>query len=190
MSFASAFDELNFGLRMRFSRVARRACEGLTKHMASPRVVKDREGISKYLSRWYPLGRRNDDEASGERESSVNVFLHCLHRSDSDNALHSHPWKWFLSIILVAGYSEERRVGDGVVRRLLLPLSINFIRQSDYHRLDLIDGEAWTLCIAGPKVDTWYFWDRDTKLRAKWDDYILWLRTGRKISTQVDRREL
>ncbi|HZC29939.1 MAG TPA: hypothetical protein VE261_00365, partial [Gaiellaceae bacterium] len=99
------------------------------------------------------------------------VYLHKFHRSDDADDLHNHPWAWSFSIILAGGYVEERlddaMVADGLggwhhrvffsppkrieVRRLTAP-SFNFIRESTFHRVDLIEADAWTLFIAGPKV--------------------------------------
>ncbi len=105
--------------------------------------------------------------------------------------MHSHPWNWSLAFILAGGYAEERRVGDRVIRRHLLPFSVNVIHSDDYHRVDLYGVDAWTLFLAGPRVDTWYFWDRCSKLRVRWDLYIKMLRTGHveAESLEFDSRE-
>ena len=164
--------------------------EHLAKLLPPPRVIYDREGGTPYLSRWYLIGkmRSGDPELPGnlvDETSSiwerlpVNLFLHKFHRSDDDGALHSHPWSWSLSFVLVAGYSEERRVIDKVVRRFVRPFTFNFLRNSTYHRVDLIDGrEAWTLVLVGPRVSTWYFWDREKKARCDWRSFILSTRDG------------
>lgn len=164
-----------------------------------PRVIWDRIGGSPYLSRWYPAGHRveQDDETLKEtprfedqvaHDSVVkvfgardwNVFLHRFHRSDDDGALHSHPWKWSFSFILVGGYMEERRVRHGlkwiVERRAVLPFTFNFLSGNDYHRVDLLQEDAWTIFVAGPKIETWYFWDRTTGLRSQWERFIAWRR--------------
>lgn len=134
-----------------------------------------------------------------------NVFLHRFHMSDDADALHNHPCKWSFSIILLGGYVEERRVsklasGQGcicnivdiqrslhhdhhdakyhVVRRTLKPGSLNVIRDSDYHRVDLLDDECWTLFFAGPKVASWSFWDRATGETTKWWEFIQKRRQG------------
>lgn len=93
------------------------------------------------------------------------IYLHRFHRGDVDRELHSHPWKWAVSWVLVGGYIEERRSGSEWPRsaidvRTLRPGSFNFLRADDFHRVDLLDGEAWTLFLVGPKVTHWYFWDR------------------------------
>lgn len=156
----------------------------LTRRLEAPRVIYDREGGTPYLSRWYLIGtRRSDDEDlkgqaaddeldADERRRPFKLFLHRFHRSDDDGALHSHPWTWAVSFVLVAGYSEERRVGDDVIRRRVRPWTINFLRGADYHRVDLVEEDAWSLFLVGPKVSTWFFWDRNTKQRAEWRPFI------------------
>lgn len=93
--------------------------------------------------------------------------------------MHNHPWLWSFAIILKGGYSEERRVGDDVARRTFRPFSINFIRHTDYHRVDLLGTESWSLFVAGPKHGTWRFWDRALKASADQQDFIDW-RAGKR----------
>ncbi len=173
----------------------------ISRALPAPRVIYDREGGTAYLSRWYLIGARRTpdpelkgqflDESRGERTWPFNLFLHSFHRSDDDGALHSHPWSWAVSLILASGYDEERRVGDGVLRRRVRPFTLNFLRGDTYHRVDLIDGrECWSLFLVGPKRSTWYFWDRVRKARCEWRSYILALR-GQAETTpwEPDSRE-
>jgi hypothetical protein len=173
-------------LRVIFGEIARRALRAAVTMLPPPRVIYGREASDPYLSRWYVLGDREDYGS----DFPLNVYVHRFHRSDDDGALHSHPWKWSVAIVLAGGYSEERRVGDRVVRREVLPLSINVIRGDDYHRVDLLEEDAWSIFIAGPRWDTWYFWDRFTCARLDWRAFIDWKRG--KIATPVwteDRRD-
>lgn len=159
-----------------------------SESMPAPKVIYDREGSSPYLSRWYPIGHRSElggaqtffdqHPPAGTREHALpfNLFLHRFHRSDDDGALHSHPFEWAVSLVLVGGYSEERRRGDRVVRRDVLPWRINFIRGDTYHRVDLFEHDAWSLFLVGPKLPTWHFWDRQTRMRARWGEFIAWRR--------------
>lgn len=157
----------------------------LARRLSEPRVIFDREGGTPYLSRWYLIGVRRgndaalrgqfvDEQANASLMARLpfNLFLHRFHRSDDDGALHNHPWAWSLSLMLAGGYSEERRDGDSVVRRVVRPWSFNFIRGTDYHRVDLLEPDAWSLFLVGPKVSSWYFWDRNTRARANWRDFI------------------
>lgn len=156
----------------------------LAEKLPSPRVIYDREGGSPYLSRWYLIGKRRDpdpyldgqlreDDTSGWGKLPFHLFLHRFHRSDDDGALHNHPWKWAVSFILAGGYLEEYREGDEVLRRHVKPLRFNFLTKDSYHRVDLVNGEAWSLFLVGPTIDTWYFWDRNRKARCHWRKFIV-----------------
>jgi len=165
------------------------------------RIIYDRDGKSPYLSRFYLLFRDRGGEATwqdGDR-FPLNIFLHHFHRGDDDEALHNHPWRWSVSIILAGGYVEERRVRswatnlspqmsatiamitgllvpfDEVVKRTFKPGSINVIRANDYHRVDLLDEKhgAWSLFIAGPRTGkSWGFWDRASGVFTPWREFI------------------
>ncbi len=114
------------------------------------------------------------------------VYLHHFYRGDADRDLHNHPWEISGSLILTGGYVEERLVArrDGLEARHnrksirthkfeinphgivgiveVTPGSINIIRANDFHRVDLLDGPAWSLFVSGKKVQDWGFWERDT----------------------------
>ena len=177
----------------------RRAFHYFTKLCLSPpRVIFDREGGRPYLSRWYLTSAQGDvdpDLFDARTETTPEwlpkLFLHRFHRSDDDHALHSHPWRWAVAYVLVGGYSEERRVGDQVVRRDVRPGCLNFFFFSDtFHRVDLYEEDAWSLFLVGPKTgDGWHFWDRDTKMRCGWRDFVLSRRGGPVPPWVADRRE-
>ena len=172
----------------------RNALLWLSARLPKPRVIYDREGGTPYLSRWYLIGNFNTDvEFAGQsseptKRRPFELYLHRFHRSDDDSTLHNHPWRWALSLVLVGGYSEERRVGDRVVRRNVWPLRFNFVRGSDYHRVDLFGQDAWTLFLVGPKVSSWYFWDRDLKARMHWRRFIDVKRNGAVHEWEPDSR--
>lgn len=114
-----------------------------------------------YLSRWFLF-----------RTKHLRVFVHKFHRSDWDEELHNHPWKWAMALILRGGYSEERRVRDLVVRRECRPGSLNFIKNDTFHRVDLYDSTCWTLFVAGRKTADWGFWDRVTGKFVPWREHV------------------
>lgn len=173
--------------------------EKLARLLPSPRVIYDRDGKIPYLSRWYIIGaqRKADpklkgnlvDETAGFWERlPFNLYLHRFHRSDDAGALHSHPWKWAVSLILVAGYDEERRVGDEVFKRRVWPFTLNFLTNETYHRVDLIDGRnAWSLFLVGGRSDTWYFWDRVRQARCGWREFIEAKRDNIEPPWEADR---
>lgn len=166
----------------------------LTRLIAAPRTIYGREGTDAYLSRWYLIGDRPDEDvglkgqADPNTHRKFNLLLHRFHRSDDDGALHSHPHSWGVSLVLVGGYSEERREGDMVIRRLIKPWRLNFIGKDDYHRVDLIEADAWTLFLVGPRIQTWFFWDRNSHCRAHWLDFIQAKRNGGTPKWEPDSR--
>lgn len=87
----------------------------------------------------------------------VRPLLHKFHRPDNDRALHNHPWKWSLSIILCGSYTEERldpHTGTTDIRRLRF---FNFLTEHDYHRVLELHGNVWTLFFTGPRIQDWGF---------------------------------
>ncbi|HXD98238.1 MAG TPA: hypothetical protein VN646_16940 [Candidatus Acidoferrum sp.] len=171
--------------------LARRFLEWASQLLPRPRVITDLDGSPPYLSRFYLLGRPRMPDGSdpfdrfgairagaveGER---FGVYLHRFHRGDMDRELHNHPWRWSFSLILAGGYIEERRSGNQVNTRAVFPGSINWLSQDTFHRVELLDGEAWSLFVAGPKVQSWGFWDRVTGAFTPWREYIARTRAER-----------
>jgi len=162
--------------------------------LAHPRVIYDREGSSPYLSRYYLTARPRMPDGSDpftkegnvrpgvlERERFCSVFLHRFHRGDDDLALHNHPWRWAVSLVLAGGYLEERRMENGTVeQRVVRPGTINIIRDTTYHRVDLIESECYSLFLAGPRAGSWSFWERDTGRTVPWRQFIRELRGRRR----------
>jgi len=158
--------------------------------LPNPRIIKDRNGRSPYLSRWYLVGspRHPDgewpfDQNGAPREGTFwpnktfGVYLHRFHRGDDELELHNHPWRWAVSLVLAGGYIEERRGPDDKVRiRFVRPGQLNLIRSKDFHRVDLIEKDAWTLFVVGPKFTGWGFWNRETGKYWPWRQFITQLR--------------
>lgn len=164
----------------RVGRVVRRLLDLLPRE-----TFYDRAGDSPYLSRWYLAGDP-DDGKRGRAPRRASLFMHCIHRSDDDRALHNHPWAWSVALVLSGGYSEERRVTrsghHAVVRRRVGPGTVNVIRGDDFHRVDLLSGTSWSLFLAGPKVTAWGFWERETGEFTLKDEFIRNLRARRDRS--------
>lgn len=108
------------------------------------------------------------------RKLIPSIYLHYFYRGDLDEELHNHPWVNSMSLILTNGYYEDRLTPDGVVRRKIRPGSLNFIRCTDFHRVDLIDPTkgAWTLFITGQRVQEWGFKDIDTGKYTYWETFV------------------
>ena len=105
-----------------------------------------------YLTRWYLL-----------RTPWFSVLLHRINKSDSDRALHDHPWP-FITIPLRRGYWEHRVQGTTSLK----PLRAYYRPATWSHRVELIDGKpAWTLVVHGKRCRKWGFWDERGFTEAK-----------------------
>lgn len=147
----------------------RKLCLWLAKRLPSF-TIPDAEG-NPYLTRYYLFGA---DRAFG------NIFLHHFHKSDGDMdpdgtlLLHNHPWPWSFSLILLGGYIEERRVlehaGWAVAEYEVKPGTFNFITHKDFHRVDLLEQDGWSLFFTGWRSSkrSWGFWNRNTQVYRDW----------------------
>lgn len=95
-----------------------------------------------YLRRWW---LQKDPARSS-------VYLHQMLRDDDDRALHDHPWP-NTSIILDGTIREVTPGGS----RMLTPGSITHRKATDSHRLEIVDGPAWSLFITGKRCREWGF---------------------------------
>ena len=121
-------------------------------------TIGDRE--NPYLRRWWVIPRNR----------FFNIYLHQFLRSDTDEALHDHPWV-NISILLKGEYVEVRPIRKdlrpingnlkGILRRPFRPV---FRLPSAAHRV-LLFGEGssigpdpvWSLFITGPVMREWGF---------------------------------
>jgi hypothetical protein len=104
-----------------------------------------------YLLRWWVI----------PRNPVFNVYLHCFKRSDDDRALHDHPWLFNLSWLLrnryrewVLGTSVPGGPREYIDRK---QGAVKFRWGAAPHRVELTDGDCWTLFITGPRVREWGF---------------------------------
>lgn len=174
--------------------------------LGAPRVIYDREGVDPYLSRYYILGRPTMPDGSyafdkygnmlpgavsSRHGDNFGLYIHKFHRSDEDHALHNHPWQWAASLILAGGYREEKRVtlgtGDprysepryaSVEARIFRPGDINVLTSDTFHRVDLLDGEAWSIFLVGPRFSSWGFWDRESGAFMPWRAFLAKIRSN------------
>ncbi len=99
------------------------------------------------------------------RVPSFGIFLHHMHRSDHDRALHDHPWP-FVSVVLRGGYREihDQTLDGSQVSLYHRPGSV-LVRPAEWrHRFALYlnldtepDTEAWTLVFVGRRSRRWGF---------------------------------
>jgi hypothetical protein len=81
------------------------------------------------------------------------IYLHFIHRSDSDREFHDHPWD-FRSFIVRGGYIEHTPEGS----REFYPGSWNVRQAEQLHRLELFCPEdTITILFRGPKRREWGF---------------------------------
>lgn len=172
----------------------------IAKKLPRPNVIFTHEGTAPYLSRYYLLrgpkskdGQHPFDEfgrpkANIIRTDGWSLVLHKFHASDSTTKLHNHGWTWGLSFVLSGGYIEEKLVDGKVRRRTIKPFRFNFIRPHEYHRVELIEEDAWTLFLRGPRKNEWFYKDRRTFEVIPWNKHVkmegtktpLWIASGNK----------
>lgn len=100
-----------------------------------------------YVRRWWIIPRNR----------LANMYLHHFCRSDDDRALHDHPW-WNVSILLRGAYTEHTIAAGGINRRIRYSVGAIKIRGAkNAHRIELTDGECWTLFLTGPVLRSWGF---------------------------------
>lgn len=91
------------------------------------------------------------------------VYINRFLRPDEDLELHGHPWA-AMSFVLLGSFREERRTGApptyGVTTIEHHAGEAYIIADDDYHRVELITQEVWTLFVTGPHLHSWAFWDR------------------------------
>jgi hypothetical protein len=106
-----------------------------------------------YLDRYYAAGWH-----PARRQPGPALFLHHFLASDPDDQVHSHPWGWSASVILVGGYREHRcQPGGGVTVQEYRPGDVNILEATDKHRIDLLGRDCWTLFLAGSFQQMWKF---------------------------------
>lgn len=118
-------------------------------------------GDTPYLLRWYLI----------PRNPFLNIYLHCFKSSDINREFHDHPWS-SLSYIIQGMYSEITDVGHRIYKEGQYILRI---RADVPHRIELIDGECWTLFVTSFRYRNWYFYCRDengNRRMVPWEQYV------------------
>jgi len=129
---------------------ARRWCEALAQSL---RVHRIRPTGSPYLDRYYAAGWNPFTTKRGPA-----VFLHHFLGSDPADEVHSHPWSWAASVILVGRYQEHRcDAQDRHTARTYQPGDINVLEPHVRHRIQLLTEDCWTLVLAGEYQQSWTF---------------------------------
>lgn len=139
----------------------------------APRIISGRGVTDPYLTRYYLAGNTKSVTQKGDAKG-WGLYLHHFHRSDDAGDLHSHPWRWAVSLILRGGYAEEFiECGPrGQIQvRWREAGQLNLIRPTTYHRVDLHRGDTWTLFFSGPRCASWGFVLRETRQFIPWKQY-------------------
>jgi hypothetical protein len=84
------------------------------------------------------------------------VYVHRFVASDPDRGYHSHPWS-SRSLMLVGGYIETRLVSLTPTTRTVHPGQTVGIGPNTFHIVKLIEHDAWTLLVRGPRGNRWGF---------------------------------
>lgn len=114
-----------------------------------------------YLYRWFIIPRNR----------FLNIYLHRFMRSDDDRALHDHPWS-NVSVLLRGRYVEHTIAAGGIHIRTERRAGNVKIRPSgtSAHRIELTDGDCWTLFMTGPRYRHWGFHCTDRGW-VHWEDF-------------------
>lgn len=128
---------------------ARAWCEAMASTLDVQRI--NRAG-KPYLERYFAAGWNPETKQSGP-----GVFLHHFVDSDASETVHSHPWGWSSSLILVGGYREQRCRGGQMSTQEYRPGDVNQLRADDQHRVDLLASDCWSLFLAGTFDKPWSF---------------------------------
>ena len=119
----------------------------------------------------------------GVETKYFSVLLHNIRRSDEDKDPHDHPWPFF-SFILWGGYHEKlwQDGADNFYEDTFKPGRIIYRKTTDFHKLTLRKGPAWTFVLAGPRThENWGY-----KTSTGWVDHVTYRK--RKNALQRDPR--
>jgi len=125
--------------------------------------------IKKYILKW-AQARKPDFVIGGHadpymlrhwllpRNRFFNVYVHQFLRSDDDRAHHDHPWLANATLMLSGEYTEHTIAAGGVsVATIRRAGEFKFRWGRAPHRVELHDGDCWTVFITGPVVRVWGF---------------------------------
>lgn len=129
-------------------------CEALARRTSMQAIPRDDQP---YLERYFLAGW-NPTVLAGGTPHAASVFLHHFLNSDHRDQVHSHPWGFSCSLILVGGYREERCDHAGRrTARIYRPGEVNVLEAATRHRIDLLEADCWTLFLVGRVTQGWAF---------------------------------
>lgn len=141
----------------------------LFEKLGRVRVILDRSSNLPYLIRYYLF-------LKDRKSFPINLTLHKILLSD-DPVFHSHPWRFYGTIILKGGYYETVPLYDAngnVVSSKTFwrgPGYITFRKGTSPHYLTLKEGTpCTTLFLMGPQSNDWGFLVDNEWIH--WENYI------------------
>lgn len=171
-------------IRKSLEKMVRFLLKKLIRVLKRPNIMYDHEGGEAYLSRYFLFrGPKSADGSNpydefGRPKSNIvrtnkwSFVLHHFHKSDSTTKLHDHGWTWGLSFMLAGGYMEEKLVDGKVITKKVKAFTFNFIRPNEFHRVELIEKDAWSLFFCGPRTKEWNYKDRKTFKIIPWKKHL------------------
>ena len=115
-----------------------------------------------YLTRYYLIG-----DGSGRH---FELYLHHIQLKDPYRWLHNHPWRWFLSIVLVGHYTQQvLHLASNSGRKEVQVRYLNLFKgKNRYHAIsDVPEKGVWTLVLVPPKLRgsiRWGYWNEENRV--------------------------
>jgi len=131
--------------------IVRQWCETLAAGCERQAITRNEDP---YLDRYFVAGWTPRMRGGGDVPA---VFLHHFVNSDPGGEVHSHPWQWAASLILVGGYREYRCTPQGHEWREYHAGDVNILAPDDRHRIELLGADCWTLFLVGAYAHPWRF---------------------------------
>lgn len=130
------------------------------------------QGPETYMERWWLK--------MWTAEDPISIRLHYIRRSDTDRAMHDHPWAT-TSIILDGHFVEvtpEDQKQEPAKDRTNYKMiryeqgSVISRKPTDRHRLIVPPGGVWTMFFMGAYEQMWGFYDMDLNKKVPWREYL------------------
>ena len=91
------------------------------------------------------------------------IWLHAIHKADTDKHLHNHPWD-FISVVLKGSYYEQTPKGN----KKQYPGKINLRNGEEHHKiLELLSPVVYTLFFVSAPKRQWGY-----KVEGKFIDHL------------------
>jgi hypothetical protein len=107
-----------------------------------------------YLKRHIVFGQTPDEDS----KPAFSLYLHNLCSGDVDGP-HSHPWPISCALLVAGSYIEERWAHAKAKSRYrrLGRFALNLLCPKNYHRIDSVMPDTWSLFFSAPEKRGWNF---------------------------------